>query len=210
MSLKDDVLKAARADCIPEGRSGKWIVSKRKVANSLSVNWEGRMRHVIAGHYTTLLCATKARIGGVVVMIDDPSELDTHLNFMLRARGHVLITGLGLGCCLRGVLANPAVERVTVVEKSRDVIKLVWPHTKDPRVRLVNQDAIAWARQSKCHFDTGWHDLWDNPDHKDQALPLMHSKLLLHLSGRITQQGAWAFPREIKTGWSRQLANPLL
>jgi hypothetical protein len=36
-------------------------------------------------------------------MNDFPQELKKHLDFVLRARGRVLVTGLGLGCVVRGL-----------------------------------------------------------------------------------------------------------
>ncbi len=206
MSLRDDVLKAARADSIPKGSRGLWVVRKFSTAKELVLPHEGRLRIIPAGNYTQLWCYTEETLHrlGVMVMNDGPDELNTHLNFMLRARGTVLIAGLGLGCCLRGALANPAVGRVTVVERDPSVIELVWPHiAQKERITLIQADAIEWAKNSRRRFDTAWYDLWDNPDLKDEKLPLLHSKLLLHLHGRVKAHGAWAFPRDAKKAWNR-------
>src|SRR6185369_8969082 len=82
---------------------------------------------------------------GAVVMEDTPFELRTHLGFVMRAHGRVLITGLGLGCVIRGLLENPKVEHVTCIENSKDVLKLVAPYMPTERLEIVEADALEWT-----------------------------------------------------------------
>lgn len=132
-------------------------------------------------------------------MHDGEDELRTHLAAALQARGRVLITGLGLGCVLRGVLASDAVESVDVVERERSVLDLVEPHLpKDDRIRIHHADALRWVASSKQAWDLAWHDLWANPDLGDEHLVLQHQRLLFALRRRTRVQGAWNFPRRYK------------
>lgn len=198
-----DLLEAMRADAIPNGTSGPWAVwtwDSDGAGSGLDENYP----LVPAGRYKVLRCATAStiHIGGESVMSDDPPELRRHLEFVLRARGRVLITGLGLGCVLRGVLTRPEVTRVDVVERERDVLKLVLPHLPDdPRLHVHHSEAIDWLENvvPDERWDTVWHDVWGDTDAGELHTQVTHGRLLLALRGRVDDwQGAWNFPRHLK------------
>jgi len=199
MTLKQKVLAAAMATAIPAGQSGLWYVKKCVLRKPILVTHEGKIKTVPPGNYTKLFRWTDSTLHlneGECVMHDTPEELQTHLDFMLRAKGRVLITGLGLGCVVRGCLANPAVERVTVVELSADVLKLVWPHMpQDPRLIVVRDDARKFVKRRNTEFDVAWHDLWTDRDAGEPHLALWHMEMMCDLAGKVQMQGAWAFPR---------------
>ena len=126
---------------------------------------------------------------------------------MLRAHGRVLITGLGLGCVIRGCLANPAVEHIVCIERDPDVLRLVKPHLPAERLTILQADAISWARNNlpRQRFDCAWHDLWSDPDAGDPHLALSHSELFVRCHEAVQFQGAWAFPRPQKRLWKRSV-----
>lgn len=204
-ALKGLILSAARADAIPTGDKGLWMVKKFQLAKDLQTQPPGKYRSeqhrnflLPAGAYTQLWRYTEAtlHLGGELVMQDTPQELSTHLQFMLHAKGRVLITGLGLGCAARGCLANPNVESVTVIERDKDVLELVAPHMPPTdRLKIVHSDALAWARLNRERFDMAWHDLWSDPDKKERALELIHIKVIVALVRNVGHQGAWQMPR---------------
>lgn len=180
---RSTALQAMRASRIPEGQAGRWTVSRHQ-------DW------------TTLRCATEKNVDpGEVVMCDLLVELLKHMEFIRHAHGRVLVLGLGLGCVVRGLLTRPDVERITLVERSTDVINLVWPHMEHARIELVHAEAEAFLeRRAKPYtWDCAWHDLWadDGEDH----LALIHTRTLLRLRDRVRgRQGAWNYPR-----WHRRL-----
>lgn len=192
-------MEACRAEAIPAGEKGLWRVKKLTVTQSMSVRRIDRKRAIVPpGRYTQLFRWTQetAHLIGELVMHDFPDELVTHLNFMLKARGHVLITGLGLGCCARGALANPAVKTVTIIERDPDVLHLVRPYMPvTPRLEIIQADALEWAAQNTREFDWAWHDLWSDPDKGEQALQVSHAELLVRMAERVKNQGAWQLPR---------------
>lgn len=202
MTLKEKVLEAAMASAIPEGSSGLWYVKKCVLTKPIICAHEGKLKSVPPGNYTKLFRWTDSTIHlteGECVMHDTPEELQTHLDFMMRARGRVLITGLGLGCVTRGCLANPAVRSVTVIELSTDVLRLVYPFMpKDPKLTVVRDDARDWVRRHGTGFDVAWHDLWTDTDAGEEHLQLVHMDLLCSLAGKVQMQGAWAFPRDYR------------
>jgi len=197
-TLKEIVLSAARADSIPEGRSGLWAVKKLRLAKPYEGEDNGRRISLPAGCYTQLFRMTTGSIhrGGECVMHDFPEELRKHLAFMLRARGRVLITGLGLGCVVRGAMANDAVDSVTVVERDRNVLKLVEPHMpQGRRLQIIKGNALAYVKTTKEKFDCAWHDLWTDEEAGEPHLQVRHMELICEMTGRVKLQGAWMFPR---------------
>jgi len=199
---KADLLTAMKADAVPEGFSRLWFVAKQHIPQEMQANRFGKPVIVPAGTITYLRCVTDSTICtqplGELVMEDTDFELKTHLGFVLRAAGRVLVTGLGLGCVVRGLLANPAVEHVTVIENSPDVLKLVAPYMPTERLTIVEADALQWTFTNREKFDCGWHDLWTNMDAGEPHLDFWHTRLLMQCRRTVKQQGAWALNRVVK------------
>lgn len=201
-----EVLRAMRADSVPAGSSGLWEVRKVVVTDGMAdATASGRYPHrVPAGNYTNLFRATMATVhlDGECVMNDFPGELRKHLEFVLVARGRVLVTGLGLGCVVRGLLAVGRAESIDVVERDKHVVRLAWPSVEEAargnraQVRLHVSDALRFARKTMERWDFAWHDLWSDPDVKEPHLVVTHAEVMAALRGKAARQGAWAFPRE--------------
>ena len=202
---KERILKAARAIDIPEGRCGLWSIDK--ITTPLTVgSYHGKDVVLPGGTYTHLRRITWESLyfGGQVpvVMEDTPFELNTHLNFMLRARGQVLVTGLGLGCVVRGLLANPNVDHVLCLEKSVDVERLVRPYMpKTDRLSFLFIDAFEYPAKARkgFKFDYAWHDIWADRDNGDPHLDRLHMQLFKEFRDIATHQGMWRMDRVIKS-----------
>lgn len=175
---------------VPEGSSGEWYVEKFtvidedvRVHNMRCAFKPGMGRRIMrAGTYTKLLRHRH------LVMSDTPAEAMDHRAPIRAAYGSVLINGLGLGVVLKGVLADPEVTDVTVIEKSPDVIALVGPHYSDPRLAIIEADAMEWRPPKGKRYGMVWHDIWD--DICADNLPQMHK--LHRRYGRCSEwQGSW-------------------
>jgi hypothetical protein len=151
---------------VPEGQSGEWCVEHCTVTPEgeaferlrAMINSHRVQRFVPAGDYTRL---TR---NGTVIMSDTPDEIRDHLAFIERAQGHILIAGLGLGVVLQALLCKKDVQTVTVIviEKSPDVIKLVWPSfAADRRAAVICADIFAWKPPGRGRYDWAWFDIWD-------------------------------------------------
>lgn len=140
--------------------------------------------------------ATLHHARGEVVMEDGVIELRRHLPIWLKARGRVLVTGLGLGCVVRGLLANRDVDRVEVVEVDPFIARVVGREfAGNPRVGLLLGDALTVDEDAlPGRFDCAWHDLWKEGD----GLQRLHARLFRQFMGRCGPQGAWALPRFVK------------
>lgn len=159
--------------------------------------------------YTALLrdtLATMNRDYGDVVMEDTPREIKKHLPILLAAHGRVLISGLGLGCVVRGLLSRPAVKSIDIVEIDDDVISMVWPEfAGDPRCNLFYEDAEKITIARRAHWDFAWHDVW----HEHDALATIHMRLLQRFDPFVDRQGAWEFPRIAKRIYKSKRPNML-
>lgn len=174
---------------IAEGTRGKWTVARFEVSEQeakfagLRAIFQGGRGSIRPGTYTKLVCK-----GRGIVMSDTPDEMRDHSEPVLRARGHVLINGLGLGMVLTNVLRKPDVTAVTVVEVDPDVIALVGPNYTDPRVQIVQACAFNYAPPKGVRYGAVWHDIWDTIC--GDNLPEM-TRLKRKYGRRADWQGAW-------------------
>ncbi len=137
------------------------------------------------------------RLDGDIVMEDSHVELCRHLPIWMVARGRILITGLGLGCVVRGLLASPDVEHVDVVEIDKDIIRVCGREFRsNRRVTIHRGDALKFEWPAGTKWDYAWHDLWT--EQRGGALQHMHVQLISKFWHRTKRQGAWAFPKDIK------------
>ncbi|MCL4296275.1 MAG: hypothetical protein KJ077_11125 [Anaerolineae bacterium] len=202
-SLINTIMQAARATNIPAADSGLWFIRKAELNVAVPTEYHGQPGIIPPGIYTHLYRMTEGTMHkyppGVVVMEDTPFELRTHLQFMLKARGKVLVTGLGLGCVVRGLLANPAVEHVTCIENSSDVLWMVDPYMpKNGRLTIIYADALKWTENNTQTFDFAWHDLWTNREAGEPLLDEWHVRLIFNCKDKVTRQGAWNLQRVAK------------
>ncbi len=115
------------------------------------------------------------------------------------------MTGLGLGCVVRGLFAKPEVEQIDVVEIDDGILRVIGPEfDKDPRVNLHHGDALEIELDGR--FDFAWHDLWS----EDDGLAKMHVALFKRFAKRCGPQRAWAFPRFAARLISHKTNFPLL
>ena len=201
-SLIKKILKESSASSIPVGSSGLWFIHKKHHKEPRTEDYRGQERILPAGEITYLMRTTEATVHlnppGDVVMEDSIFELKTHLGFILEASGNVLITGLGLGCVIRGLLVNPNVKNITCIEKSGDVLKLVQPYMPADRLEIIQADALEWTKDNQFQFDYAWHDLWTDRCKGEPHLDVWHTKLIKNCVKEVKNQGAWRYSRFLK------------
>ena len=93
------------------------------------------------------------------IMSDDDQEHKEHQHFLPNAYGHILSAGLGISMIHKPLMDNENFKSLTVVERSQEVIDLVWDHChKDERFKIVHSDIYDYVPTQK--FDIGWFDSW--------------------------------------------------
>ena len=132
----------------------------------------------------------RLRIDGETVMSNTPMEIRTNRQAFFKAKGQVLINGLGLGMLVEKMLTKPDVEHITVIEKNPAVIALVGPVFEgNDRVTIIEADAFEYQPPKGVKYQLVFHDIWtfivsDN-------LPEMH-KLQRKYGRRAELQISWA------------------
>lgn len=192
-----DYLQAARVpDSLQPQEFGPWMIKRidfrgdtvgERLLIALEVGWPSM---------TTLERVTEATMHlehGEVVMDDSKKELQRHLPIWLAAHGRVLISGLGLGCVVRGLLAKPEVDHVDVIEIDQRIIDVVGlEFAMNPRVTIHHGDALAIEWQTGTRWDAAWHDIWCEGN---KGLHELHVELLARYRPMVCNQGAWMLPR---------------
>lgn len=198
--MRDTYLQAAQ--CPPSLKPqefGLWRIERRTADNTL-VKAEV-FRRICGRDYQTALCRfTEAtmHLCGEIVMDDSFIELRRHLPIWLAAKGRVLVTGLGLGCVIRGLLVSPDVSHIDVIEIDRQIIERVGVEfAGNPRVAVHHGNALTCKMPGK-HWNFAWHDIYT----EDGSLQLLHAKLIARYRNRCARQGAWMLPRFIKRRWA--------
>lgn len=166
---------------IPDGVAGVWRVERFEIPKTAMLFTFGH-RAPSPGTYTRLMR------GETLVMSDTPAERRDHYSPVWEAKGLCLVNGLGLGMVAKAILNKPQVERLTIVEISKEVIDLVAPHVADPRLEIVNSCAFAYQPPKGVRYGMVWHDIWD--DICGDNLPQMH-KLHRKYGRRCDWQGSW-------------------
>lgn len=95
-----------------------------------------------------------------------PMEIESQEIGIAAAHGHTVVLGLGMGWCAANVALNPAVDRVTVVERDSEVIALVdaldvfgqLPETARAKIEVVLDDALTWRPDAQV--DSLQADIW--------------------------------------------------
>lgn len=199
---KENFILAAKANHIPTEKSGLWFIYKKSYLTDKIVDYRGQERTLPASEITYLIRMTMETIHldppGDIVMEDTIFELETHYNFIKRASGNVLVTGLGLGCAIRGLLINPKVKHITCIEKSGDVLKLIQPYMPKDKLTIIQADALEWTKKNKFSFDCAWHDLWTDRCTGEPHLDIWHTELIKNCIKKVKNQGAWRFNRSFK------------
>ncbi len=183
---------------LPPGTSGEWTLETFEVRPQPGVDTRPECFRSAPGRYTRL------RHGGTVYMTDLYDEWYTQLDGIREARrrgGEILVTGLGLGMVAESMLAGnaSAVECITVVEASEDVLRLVGPHLErklGDRLEIVHGSAYEWLPPAGARYTVGWHDIWDNP--LDPACTAEMETLESRFGPYCDWQGSWprSFLRE--------------
>lgn len=189
-------------------RIGLWEIRRLEIDPWVRAYMEHRGVGPVPADQVSLTMLFRDTIGtlhethGACVMEDSPQELRRHLPILLTARGRVLVSGLGLGCVLRGLLAKPDVEHVDVVEIDPAICDLVWDEFRgNKRVTLYLDDAEQMRWPAHVRWDYAWHDVWS----EHEALDLVHARMLVKYADRVRHQGAWQFDRRAKNLWPRPL-----
>jgi hypothetical protein len=114
---------------------------------------------------------------GGTLMTDYPIEQAQHDTLLRDAHGRVLVGGLGLGYAVKLLSHNPNVDEIIIVEKSPEVIQMVWPHTylsgdgSTIKTQIIQADLMDFVKNPEefmspypddIWFDLAFYDIWSH------------------------------------------------
>lgn len=129
-------------------------------------------------------------------MTDLPEELNQigEMLYNVQPQGRVLVGGLGLGILTSMVAQREDVTDVTVVERSKDVIKLCWwPNSAHATLRVAHSDIYKYLRTTKEEFDYYLLDTWQGTNEGtwwEEVMPLR--RIIRQRWGHAPEIHCWA------------------
>ena len=97
---------------------------------------------------------------GEIVMSNTQLEITTHQKAIEKAKGEILVAGLGLGMFLTAIKNKKEVKKIVVVEKSKEIIQMIGKYYKDSKIEIINEDIFDFSTKDK--FDLIWIDIWND------------------------------------------------
>ena len=106
--------------------------------------------------------------GNNVWMSLNPNEIETMKPFIEKAKGDVLVLGLGMGYVPFMISERSEVKHITIIEKDKNIInlfnKVLFPSFRNKnKITIICDDAISYVSNKK-RYDYIFADLWHNPD----------------------------------------------
>lgn len=103
------------------------------------------------------------RVNGKTMMSDTRHERLTNWEICHKARGNVLVAGLGIGMILHAIIPKDEVQSVVVVENELDVITLISPTLpKSDKLEVIYGDIFSWKPPEGKKFDCIYFDIWSD------------------------------------------------
>ena len=170
LSFADQFRQLEMAGYIPQKRVGNFEVTHHTVSkHEETITRIQAMQHPcdITRAGTKLCVLSSDGNKWDPVMSDAEMEKTENLSFVLNARGHILIGGLGLGMIVVAILKFKPneVASITVIEKEQDIIKLILPHLKKldapHKITVVHGDIFQFTPPQNAKYDTIWFDIWN-------------------------------------------------
>lgn len=148
---------------VPAGTAGPWTVRRFKTSFDLAyMRYARDGRAPGLGEFTALNHKQRG-----IVMSDTCAEIEDLRVYLDQLKGHILVSGLGLGMVLQALTKHPRytteTKSITVLEIDADVIKLTGEHYRklDNRITIHHASAFTWEPPKGAKYDSAWHDIWD-------------------------------------------------
>ncbi len=93
-------------------------------------------------------------------MSDSQPEVEEIMGAAAKAKGDVLISGLGIGLLPTFLKDKADVERIDIVERQPEVIDLVFDQIASPKMRIVNDDVFHFLDTTSNQYDFIYVDIW--------------------------------------------------
>jgi hypothetical protein len=153
---------------VPPGRSGQWVIEKISMPERDYDPVADARPNCFKYRPGTYTCLRRERTQFMTDLYDEWWTQRAAIVEAAARGGNILITGLGLGLVAEAIFRAKIDRecRVTIIEKSGDVIRLVSPFLRaryGDRIEIHEGDAFVWEPPAGQRFTVGWHDIWPDP-----------------------------------------------
>ena len=166
------------------GRKGKYALKYIDYApyqlfayDDIKVN--GYKEYSRIGYFDNKFSYLALTEGNNIWMSLNPNEIETMKPYINKARGNVLVLGLGMGYVPFMLSLKNCVKSVTIVERDQEIInlfnELIYPSFPNKeKIKIIKGDAVEYTRIAKKEgtYDYVFADLWHDPE---DGLPLFVS-----------------------------------
>ena len=132
------------------------------------ISLEGDKENSRIGYFDHKFSYLALTEGNNIWMSLNPNEIETMKPFINKAKGNVLVLGLGMGYVPFMMANKPEVKSITIIEKDHEIIglfnSLIYPSFKNKeKIKIIEDDAINYVRKQN-NFDYIFADLWHSPE----------------------------------------------
>ncbi len=163
------------------GRKGKYALKYIDYApyqlfayDDIKVN--GYKEYSQVGYFDNKFSYLALTEGNNIWMSLNPNEIETMKPYINKARGNVLVLGLGMGYVPFMLSLKNCVKSITIIERDQEIInlfnELIYPSFPNKeKIKIIKGDAVEYTRkiQKQGTCDYVFADLWHDPE---DGLPL--------------------------------------
>ena len=107
--------------------------------------------------------------GNNVWMSLNPNEIETMKPYIKKAKGNVLVLGLGMGYVPYMISLKDEVKSITIVEKDKEIIDLFKKNllplfVNKNKITIIEDDAIKYLNRKDVRYDYIFADLWHDAE----------------------------------------------
>ena len=132
------------------------------------ISLEGDKENSRIGYYDHKFSYLALTEGNNIWMSLNPNEIETMKPFIDKAKGNVLVLGLGMGYVPFMMATKKEVKSITIIEKDPEIIglfnTLIYPNFKNTeKIKIIEDDAINYTKKNN-KYDYIFADLWHSPE----------------------------------------------
>ena len=132
------------------------------------ISLEGDKENSRIGYFNHNFSYLALTEGNNIWMSLNPNEIETMKPFIDKAKGNVLVLGLGMGYVPFMMATKKEVKSITIIEKDPEIIglfnTLIYPNFKNTeKIKIIEDDAINYTKKNN-KYDYIFADLWHSPE----------------------------------------------
>ena len=132
------------------------------------ISLEGDKENSLIGYFDHKFSYLALTEGNNIWMSLNPNEIETMKPFINKAKGNVLVLGLGMGYVPFMMAMKSEVKSITIIEKDPEIIGLfntiIYPNFKNKeKIKIIEDDAINYTKKNN-KYDYIFADLWHSPE----------------------------------------------